>query len=261
MTDSPDQTPAISRSGGFLTGPRGALTALAVSVVALVLAVAPYATGRDFDGRVRSYLLSNPQILDEVIRARDLQASTERVRTINSAVAANPAALAATPGEPAFGPADAKVTVVEFFDYRCPYCKSAAPAYLTLMQSHPDVRFIFKEWPVLDQGDDITSQYAARAALAAHAQGLYLRVHQALMAERALSPEGVDRILASAGVGTERAHADLASNDTSRLLADIHTDAAAVGLQGTPTFFINGRMTTSNNPADLDRAIRAAKAS
>lgn len=259
MTEAPDQTPEPPRRD-FLAGPRTGMAALAVSVIALVLAAAPYATGGDFDGRVRSYLLGNPQILDEIIQARDLQASTERVRTINAAVAANPNVLAVGPREPAFGPADAKVTVVEFFDYRCPYCKSAAPAYLALMQSHPDVRFIFKEWPVLDQGNDITSQYAARAALAAHAQGRYLQVHQALMAERALSPEGVDRILASAGVASERAHTDLNSNDTSRLLAEIHTGAAAVGLQGTPTFFINGRMTATNNPADLDRAIRAAKA-
>lgn len=246
--------------GGFFSRPRASMASMAIAVVALVLAAAPYLQTGDFNGRVRAYLLANPQILDEVIRARDLRANTDRVRAINAAVAADPGVLAADALEPAFGPADAKVTVVEFFDYRCPYCKSAAPAYLALMQTHPDVRFIFKEWPVLDQGDDITSQYAARAALAAHAQGRYLAVHQALMAERALSPESVDRVLAQSGVEMERARAGLTSTDTSRLLANIHTGAASVGLQGTPTFFINGRMTATNNPVDLDRAIRTAKA-
>lgn len=260
MTDAPDQTPKTSRLSRFLAGPRAGMAALAVSGMALVLAAAPYATGRDFDGRVRAYLLANPQVLDEVVQARDVRAETNRVSTTNAAVQANPASLTAGPGEPAFGPADAPVTVIEFFDYRCPYCKSAAPAYVALMRAHPEVRFIFKEWPILDQGTSITSQYAARAALAAHAQGRYLPVHRALMAERALTPEGIDRILVANGVALAEAKATSASPATSRVLADVHTGAATLGLQGTPTFFINGRLTATNDPAGLDRAIRAAKA-
>lgn len=260
MTDTPDPTPDPPRDAGFFSRPRASMAAMAVSVVALTLAAVPYATGGDFGGRVRAYLLANPQVLDEVVQARDARAESDRTRTINAAVAANPSALAAGPGEPAFGPADAKVTVVEFFDYRCPYCKAATPAYLALMRAHPDVRFVFKEWPILDQGSSVTSQYAARAALAAHAQGKYLAVHEALMAESALSPDSVDRILAANGVALGAARQVLDSPETSRLLANIHTGAAVIGIQGTPTFFINGQMPPTNNPADLDRAIRAAKA-
>jgi protein-disulfide isomerase len=225
-----------------------------------VLAAAPYATGADFGDRVRAYLLANPQVLDEVVQARDTRAKAERTTRTNAAAAADPGILSASADEPAFGPADARVTVVEFFDYQCPYCKSAAPAYLALMQAHPDVRFIFKEWAILDQGDSVTSQYAARAALAAHAQGRYLPVHRALMAERPLSPQAVDRILSQNGVDLARARAALASPATSRLMADIHTGASTLGIEGTPTFFINGRVTATNDPAQLDRAIRAAKA-
>ncbi len=260
MTESIDQTPRPRGLRGFLAGPHASMAALAVSVVALVLAVAPYATGGDFDGRVRSYLLENPEILQEVSVA--LQAKEERalVETINQRAATAPALLAAEPGDPAFGPADAKVTVVEFFDYRCPGCKLTAPEVLRLMQTHPDVRFVFKDWPILDRGTDDTSQYAARAALAAHRQGKYLPVFRALMAEPALNRAAVDRILAANGVALPAARTAMASPEIARRLADIQMSAANLGLQGTPTFFINGQASASIQPADIDRAIRAAKA-
>jgi len=249
-------TPLRDWFGGHRTG----VAALAISLVALGLAGAPYLTGGDFGGRVRAYLLANPQVLDEVVQARDTAARADRTSGINAVIARNPTALAPTAGEPTFGPVDARVTVTEFFDYRCPYCKMAAPEYLEIMQANPDVRFVFREWPVLDQGEDITSQYAARAALAAHAQGKYLAVHQALMAQSALSIDGIDRILVANGVDLPKARAAMASADTSRLLAEVHTGAASMGLEGTPTFFINGKVTASNDPADLARLITEAKA-
>lgn len=259
MNDAPEP-PTETPDRGFFSRPRASLAALGVSLAALVLAGAPYLTGEDFGDRVRAYLLANPQVLDEVVQARDAHASDERTSRINAAAAADPGILSASAREPAFGPADARVTVVEFFDYQCPYCKTAAPAYTALMRAHPDVRFVFKEWAILDQGESVTSQYAARAALAAHAQGKYLPVHLALMAERALSPQAVDRILTANGVDLARARTALAAPETSRVMADIHTGAATLGIEGTPTFFINGRVTASNDPTQLDQAIRAAKA-
>lgn len=251
---SPSLTPR-----DWFNGHRLGVAALAVSLVALGLAGAPYLNGGDFGGQVRAYLLAHPQVLDEVVAARDLAARADRTSGINAVVARNPAALAPAAGEPTFGPVDARVTVTEFFDYRCPYCKTAAPQYLEIMRANPDVRFVFREWPVLDQGEDATSQYAARAALAAHAQGRYLAVHQALMAQSALSIDAIDRILVANGVDLPQARAAMAAADTSRLLADIHTGAASMGLEGTPTFFINGKVTSSNNPADLARLIAEAR--
>lgn len=259
--DTPDsdlKTPTATLRDRFSRN-RPGFTALAISIMALGLAGAPYLTGRDFGARVRSYLLAHPQVLDELITARDDAARMDRTSGINAAVARNPAVLAPAVGEPAFGPVDARVTVTEFFDYRCPYCKMAAPEYLKIMEANPDVRFVFREWPVLDQGEDITSQYAARAALAAHAQGKYVAVHQALMAQSALSVDGIDRILVANGVDLQQARAAMAQADTSRLLADVHTGAATMGLEGTPTFFINGKVTVSNKPADLAGMISRAK--
>lgn len=267
MTDAPDQTPPTSRIHGLLAGPRAGMAALAVSTVALALAVAPYATGGDFDGKVRSYLLKNPEILQEVSlkleqKAQQAQIEQSRVHAqeMSARIAADPSLLTVDPRDPAFGPADARVTVIEFFDFRCPGCKATAPEVLRLMQAHPDVRFVFKDWPILDRGGDDTSHYAARAAQAAHRQGKYLAVFRALMAEPALSEAAVDRILAANGVVLPTARTAMAGPEVARHLADIQMTAANLGLEGTPTFFINGQASASIQPADIDRAIRAAKA-
>jgi len=262
MTDDAPQTApetAAESSKGFTPRRMGA-AALAISVVALGLAVAPYFSGEILGGGVRSYLIAHPEVLDEVVAARQAGEDGARVDAINAAVAANAALLRPDPRDPTVGPADAKVTVIEFFDYRCPGCKAVSEDYLRLIRAHPDVRFVFKDWPILDRDGPPVSQYAARAALAAHQQGKYLEVYEALMAERSLTPEGIDRILAEHGVATPEAQRAIASPDTTRHIADIHTTAAAFKLTGTPTFLINGKTTASIAPEEVARAIEAAKA-
>ncbi len=261
MTDDAPSPPPPARDPlAFFASGRGGAAAVAISVLALGLAAAPYATGGNFGEKVRAYLIANPQVLDEAVQARQAAEETNRVETINATVAANAALLAPDPRDPAVGPADAKVTVIEFFDYRCPGCKAVSEDYLALIRSHPDVRFVFKEWPILDRGGDTSSNYAARAALAAHAQGRYLPVHQALMAEQALDEAAVDRILAENGVDLTRARAVIASPETDDLIADIHGVGQTLGLVGTPTFLINGRTTSTINPVEVSAAIEAAKA-
>ena len=234
--------------------------ALGVSVVALGFAAAPWIAPSAFGDRVvRPYLISHPEVLDEAVQARQANDDQARVADINAAVAANPALLRPDARDPSFGPADAKVTVVEFFDFRCPGCKAVAEDYLRLMKSQPDVRFVFKDWPILDRDGPPVSQYAARAALAAHKQGKYLQVYEALMAQRAMTIESVDQALVAAGVDLARAKADIASTDTTRHVADIHTTAATFKLTGTPTFLINGKTTSSIAPEDVLKAIEAAK--
>ncbi len=250
MTDPTPPRPAAlsSRTLGW--------AALAVAVAALALAAAPWLGGAGF---VRSYLVAHPDVLDEAVAARQANEDSQRAEAINAAVAANPALLRPDPRDPAFGPPDAKVTVIEFFDFRCPGCKAVTPDYLRLIQANPDVRFVFKDWPILDRGEDVTSQYAARAALAAHQQGKYLPVYEALMAERSLTPQSIDRVLTEAGVDLARARAAMASPEMARHVADIHTTAAAFQLTGTPTFLINGRTTASIAPDEVAAAIRDAK--
>jgi protein-disulfide isomerase len=253
--DTPEKAP--KRAGGLSPTVLGG-AALALSVLALGVAAMPY-VGGGFGEQVRSYLLRNPQVLDEVLEARQAQEDQSMVANINAAVEKNPNLLAVDARDPAFGPVDAKVTVIEFFDFRCPGCKAVAPQFRALMEAHPDVRFVFKDWPILDSGQTVTSQYAARAALAAHQQGKYLEVYDAMMAEGSLSQQSIDAILAEAGVNMGQARAALASEEMTRHIADIHTSAAAMGLRGTPTFFVNGKASPSIEPSAVAEMIAKAK--
>ena len=245
MSDTRTPEPRADGWRSWLGGERAGRTALIVAVVALVLAALPYVPGAGFEQRVRGYLLANPTVLDEMVQAREAHQQTQLADQTREAIAANPRLLAPDPRDPAIGPVDAKVTVVEFFDYRCPGCKAVAADYMEVVEANPDVRFVFKEWPILDRPSDQTSSYAARAALAAHAQGRYLPVHQALMAEGALDPAAVDRILAENGVDLARAKIDMASPGTLRHIADVHLAATSLHLVGTPSFLINGEQPTA----------------
>ena len=254
--DTPEKAP--KRAGGLSPTVLGG-AALALSVLALGVAAMPY-VGGGFGEQVRSYLLRNPQVLDEVLEARQAQEDQSMVANINAAVEKNPNLLAVDARDPAFGPVDAKVTVIEFFDFRCGGCKAVAPQYRALMEANPDVRFVFKDWPILDQGQTVTSQYAARAALAAHQQGKYLEVYDDLMAASALDQQIIDGILTENGVNLEQARAAIASDDMTRHVTDIHTAAAAMGLRGTPTFFVNGKAAPNIDPAFVGQMIEQAKA-
>ena len=267
MTETPEPRPAPSLFSRLLGGGRAGVAALAVSALALVIALAPYASGTDFGSRVKAYLIQNPEVLQEVSVALDQKAQQQQILDqrqkaveITARVAANPGLLAVDSGDPAFGPADAKVTVIEYFDFRCPGCKATAPEVVRMVQAHPDVRFVFKDWPILDGPTNGVSHYAARAALAAHEQGKYLPVFQALMAEPALSEPAIDAILAANGVSLAQAETAMAGTAIARRLADTQTSATAMALIGTPTFFVNGTAMDSIEPAALDRAIREAKA-
>jgi protein-disulfide isomerase len=265
MTDTPEpqsETPSETTSPrGFLNGANAGKAGLVVSVVALALAAFPYFGGGATDAHIRGYLLDHPEMLQEMSSALQTKSDNTLAASITDRARANPALLAVDARDPAFGPVDAKVTVIEFFDFRCPGCKQTAPEVLRMMQAHPDVRFVFKDWPILDRGDPSgPSHYAARAAQAAHDQGKYLPVFRALMSEGGLTAEAVDAIMVANGVTLEAAHAAIASPEMTRHLTDTHTAASALGLQGTPTFIINGRAVASIQPAALEAAIRAAKA-
>lgn len=258
MTDdapTPAPEPKTAKPG-WLSGGRAGYLALGLSVIALGFSAAPYLAG---GSNVRAYLLEHPEVLQEAQMALQTKDAEAAVEETNQAAAANAGLLAPDARDPAFGPANAKVTVIEFFDFRCPGCKAVAHDYRALMAAHPEVRFVFKDWPILDRGDDITSQYAARAALAAHQQGKYLEVYDALMTERALSIKAIDTILAAHGVDMARAKAAIAAPDTTRHIADIHTTAAALRLRGTPTFFVNGKASPGIDPAEIGKLIEAAK--
>jgi len=152
------------------------------------------------------------------------------------------AALAQNPTVPAAGAKDADVTIVEFFDYNCPFCKKTAPELQKLLHTDPKVRILYKEWPIF--GD--VSEYAARSALAAHWQGKFLVAHEALIgAPNDLDQTSqVDAILTAAGVDLTQLTRDRSAHaaEITAILARNSKEAAALGFRGTPGFVIGRQL-------------------
>ena len=153
------------------------------------------------------------------------------------------------PDVPVLGNPKGDVTIVEYFDYQCPYCKKAHPVVLQVAKEDGNVRLVFKDWPIF--GD--VSKYAARMALAAKFQGKYEQAHAALLnAKSKLSEASVGELLSGAGVDVARAASDLQvhEKEIDAVLARNNAQAESFGFQGTPAFIIG----TFRVPGVLDAA-------
>jgi len=146
---------------------------------------------------VREYLLANPAIVREALQALAAREEQARVRKQSEAILARASALTEDTQSPSYGSAKADVTIVEFLDYRCTYCKRISPILTALVDRDPNVRIVFKELPIL--GPD--SLFAARAALVAHRRGKYMAFHKELMAAPELTPTAVAEIATRIGIG------------------------------------------------------------
>jgi protein-disulfide isomerase len=165
-----------------------------------------------------------------------------RAQEVRTITAQAEAAIAAGPETPAAGGKDGDVTIIEFLDYNCPFCKKTAPELQKLLHADPRVRILYKEWPIFGA----VSEYAARSALAANWQGKFLVAHNALIsAPQDLDETSqVDSILKDAGVDLKRLAGDrqLHSADIDANLARNAAEARALGFRGTPGFLIGRQL-------------------
>lgn len=141
------------------------------------------------------------------------------------------------PGSPAAGAATPDVTVVVFTDYQCAVCKATDPALSRLLAVDPNVRVVWKDWPIRGPMSDL----AARTALAAHRQGEYAPVHDALMAARGqLTPARIADVAVGAGADRSRLTADLRDHarEIDAQLSGHKLQAFSLGLQGTPSYLV-----------------------
>ena len=148
-----------------------------------------------------------------------------------------------------------KVTVVEFFDYRCGYCKLAAPQVVSLIQQNPDVRFVFKEFPIFGEVSDT----AAKVALTGEAKAKGMQLYQTLMAEKALDDAALDRHLTALGVDPATARKDAQQPAIARQILDTHALAEALKIDGTPAFIVGDSMIPGADIPALRAAIVAAR--
>lgn len=155
------------------------------------------------------------------------------------------------------GPADAKIHIVEFFDYRCVHCKDALAWSMDKVKNRKDTRFTFVEFPILTP----SSLEASRAALASIKQGRYLAFHQAMMNSRGeLASKEIDAYAKQVGIDVARMRRDMESPEIMDLLQTNHDEAAAAKIDGTPGFAINGKFYYGYNPEALDKGLKDAAA-
>lgn len=224
---------------------------LAVLAAALVAGCQGQASDdTTFGQRVRAYLLAHPEVLQESAKrldaklAEDEMAAERRGRDLlprlRLAVERDPADYVAHP--------NGKITVTEFFDYRCPHCVNAAPRVVQLIRTHPDVRFVFKEMPIFGA----VSEHAARAALAVKAVGGdYVGFYGAVMATRGLDDRVIDALAKQKGVITIPAK-DAHLAETAALFNKL-------GLGGTPAFIIGDDVVYGANMDAVEAAVAAAE--
>ena len=202
---------------------------------------------------VRDYILENPEIIEEALIALQEKREAEEQAATSVAFAANADALFKTASDYSIGPADAPVTVVEFFDYRCGFCKRSTNWAMDLSDSYDgQVRVVFKELPILSA----ESEKAALAALAAGKQDKYFDIHRTLMEldnSSGFDKAAIDGAAEAAGVDIAKMRADMDSVDVQRQLAEMKSLARTLNITGTPTFVVG----TSQVPGADQNAVRA----
>jgi protein-disulfide isomerase len=227
------------------------MRALMFAFMAL-LACAPGASAQSFNAQeqaeiraiVRDYLVRNPDVLREALDALEARVSEERWRQVRS-----------DPRDFAIGPPDAPIVIVEFFDYRCTYCHAALEWVTRTQRARNDVRFVFKELPILSD----ESFEAAQASLAAMPQGRYFQFHRALMNFRGdLSSDRINELARQSGIDVTRMRRAMDHPDITAHLQDNRARAVEYQINGTPGFVINGELIPGFDEARLDARIRQA---
>ena len=197
---------------------------------------------------VREYLLANPEILNERIaglQEREQMSAAEKAKT---GIAQNKEALYNDGFSHVAGNPNGDVTLIEFFDYRCGYCRKVRADLVTLMEQDSGVRLILKELPILSEA----SHEAAKAAIAAQNQGgdLYWKFHQAMLEADGLDSAAIYDIAAGVGLDVARLKTDMEDPAVEKKIEQTHDLASKIGVDGTPAFIIGDKLVPGALDAD-----------
>jgi len=234
-------------------------TLLAAFTVMLSLPACAKVNDAAFGQRVRAYLLAHPEVLEEMVAKLDEKkqaqaaeahkASQASLSKFRAQLERDPRDLVANPG--------GSVTVVQFADYKCGYCKLAAPEVLALIAKNPDIRVVFKEFPIFHGVSDT----AAKIALVPAVKAKGVKLYGEWMAEKALDDDGIDRHLRAAGLDPVQVRKDAESPEIAAQLADTHKLAVALNLQGTPAYVIGDVLVPGADMDAIKKAIERARTS
>ena len=216
------------------------LTAAAVTALSLAL---PAAAQQMDEAALRALILetirTNPEIVMEAIEILQTRENEAQALAAAQALEAQKGALHNDPNAPVMGNPDGDVTIVEFFDYNCGYCRRVFPSVKELIAGDDNIRVVMREWPILGE----ESVFAARAALASRKQGKYAEFHDALMAnEGRASQANVLSIADDLGMDITQLQADMAGPEVDAHIATSRQLTQALGLNGTPAFVFGDQL-------------------
>ena len=228
-----------------------------IAVTALMVPLAAQADGLGED-RVKELVLEaireNPEIVLEAVQIIEQRERQRQAAAAATVLSQNRDLLENDPNAPVLGNPEGDVTVVEFFDYNCPYCRRAKLHVEALLEEDPNVRLVFREWPILGDG----SVFAARAALAAREQGKYEEFHWALMGMAGRAEEAsVIQVAEQVGLDVAQLRRDMASPEVDAHIAASTMLSRTLGFNGTPAFVIGDALVPG--VIEADRMIRLAE--
>jgi protein-disulfide isomerase len=232
--------------------------ALLLNAVALQAPAAADSMSREeFERRVREYLIAHPEVVVEALQAYDARQKQVQEEQIHAVLAERADEIFRDPASPVGGNAKGNVTLVEFFDYNCPYCRQMTPIMAQAEAADPELRIVYKELPIL--GPDST--FAAKAALAAHRQGGYVKFHRALYEVKGRVTEAVVlKVAAEAGLDVTRLKTDMQSPDIQSSIDRNLQLAQALNINGTPGFIAGKQILTgATDLATLKQVIEQAR--
>ena len=187
------------------------------------------------EGIIHDYLLHNPDVLIEALHGAEDKLNREADAKAEKVLSDQRREIFDDPATPVGGNPRGDVTIVEFFDYRCPYCKQVLPSLQTLLKEDHKLRFLYKEMPVLGP----VSVTAAHAALAAQRQGKYEAFHNAMMATRGqITDETVYKVAGSVGLDVDRLKQDMSAPEIAEALKTNLALANELNIRGTPGFIV-----------------------
>lgn len=201
---------------------------------------------RAFEGVVRDYLLKNPAVIREAMQVLQAREEAEKQAAASLAMKRFRSELLQDANSPVGGNPKGDITIVEFFDYNCGYCKRVTPTVAAVLRNDPNVRVVYKEFAILGR----QSVVAARAALAAKRQGKYHEFHVALMSAEQADENSVAATARALGLDYAQLVKDMGDPAIEEQLERNYRLATAIGINGTPAFVIGDRLV----PGAVDEA-------
>ena len=216
-----------------------------------------------FRAEVRAYLLDNPEVLMEAIEVLERRQAAEAVANDSAMIAHNADELFNDGYSHVAGNPDGDITMVEFVDYRCGYCRKAFPEIKALVETDGNIRVIYKEFPILGEGSTLSSHFAISTQLVAGQEG-YGLVHDALMALRGNPSEAVLVTMADdLGLDGKAIWDGMSDPRVDEIIRNNHLLGQRMQISGTPTFVMEDQMLRGYVPLDgmlqIVAELRAAK--